>query len=116
MTKERPGLRAIRFVRLLRIGQFNRDERPADPHTAQEDLTKSTIADDRVLWMLTDNLERGRDIVDHSGAGVSHMSYDAFGNLTGGTGALLTRYLWTGRERDDATGLQYTATAGTTPR
>jgi RHS repeat-associated protein len=48
-----------------------------------------------------------RDIVDQDGAAVSHVMYDAFGNIVGGTGVLLTRYLWTGRELDTLTGLQY---------
>ena len=72
--------------------------RRSDPGPGRRDQEHQ--ADDRVLWMLTDNLGSVRDIVDNTGAGVSHMTYDAFGNITGGTCILLTRYLWTGRERE----------------
>jgi len=73
-----------------------------DQILAQEDESTGGV-----LWMLTDQLGSVRDIVNHSGEGISHISYDAFGNVVGGTGVLLTRYLWTGREFDSVTGLQY---------
>jgi RHS repeat-associated protein len=57
--------------------------------------------------MLTDLQGSVRDIVDQDGAAVSRVMYDAFGNIVGGTGVLLTRYLYTGREPDTLTGLQY---------
>jgi RHS repeat-associated protein len=60
-----------------------------------------------VLWMLTDHLGSVRDITDNEGVGIAHYSYDAFGNLTGGAEVILTRYLWTGREFEILTGLQY---------
>jgi RHS repeat-associated protein len=77
-----------------------------DQLLAQEDLGKSTSADDRTLWMLTDLLGSTRDIADNAGNGVSHISYDAFGNVPSNI-VLLTRYLWTGREFEITTGLQY---------
>jgi len=73
-----------------------------DQILAQEDESTGGV-----LWMLTDQLGSVRDIVNHNGEGVSHISYDAFGNVVGGTGVLLTRYLWTGREFEIITGLQY---------
>jgi len=77
-----------------------------DQILAQEELNGSGDSAD-VLWMLTDHLGSVRDIVNQAGEAVSHVTYDAFGNIVGGTGVLLTRYLWTGRELDTLTGLQY---------
>jgi RHS repeat-associated protein len=77
-----------------------------DQLLAQEDVNKSTSADDRTLWMLADLLGSTRDIADNAGNGVSHISYDAFGNVPSNI-VLLTRYLWTGREFEITTGLQY---------
>jgi len=77
-----------------------------DQILAQEELDGSGNSAD-VLWMLTDHLGSVRDIVNQAGEAVSHVTYDAFGNIVGGTGVLLTRYLYTGRELDTLTGLQY---------
>ncbi len=76
-------------------------------------MTKSLSADNRVLWMLADMLGSVRDIVDNAGNGISHVSYDAYGNITGGTGVLLTRYLWTGANSIRSLACNTTETAGT---
>ncbi len=78
-----------------------------DQILAQEEIDTTTGDSADVLWMLTDHLGSVRDIVNQAGEAVSHVTYDAFGNIVGGTGVLLTRYLYTGRELDTLTGLQY---------
>jgi hypothetical protein len=60
----------------------------------------------RVYWLLIDNQQTVRDIVDNAGAVIAHYQYDAFGQLLDGDTSL-TRYLYTAREFDATTGLQY---------
>jgi RHS repeat-associated protein len=67
-----------------------------------------------VLWLLPDNLGTTRDVIDNSGALVNHITYAAFGAITAivdATGQALTqsatRYLYTQREFDFATHLNY---------
>jgi RHS repeat-associated protein len=67
---------------------------------AQDDVTTG------VLWMLNDNLGTTRDVVDNTGAVVSHYKYDAFGRVTSGD-TTKTRALYTSQEYDSDTGLVY---------
>jgi RHS repeat-associated protein len=67
-----------------------------------------------VLWLLPDNLGTTRDVIDNSGAAVNHITYAAFGAITAITGAFgqalsqsATRYLYTQREFDFTTHLNY---------
>jgi hypothetical protein len=69
-------------------------------------LAEEDAATGAVLWHLTDNQGTTRDLVDNSGTVTNHFTYDSFGNLKSGS-TTATRYLYTGRERDAATGLQY---------
>ncbi|MES1213010.1 MAG: RHS repeat-associated core domain-containing protein, partial [Singulisphaera sp.] len=85
-----------------------------DQILAEEDLTQPTSAAARVLWHLLDNQGTARDLVDNSGALVEHYVYDAYGQLlsvTDQNGDLVeaprSRYLYTGRELDLDTGLEY---------
>jgi len=55
-------------------------------------------------YFLTDHLGSTNALVNSSGAITSQTAYDAFGNQTA---TLNTRYGYTGRERDDSTGLMY---------
>ncbi len=77
-----------------------------DQILAQEDATESISSADRVAWPLVDHLGTVRDLVENDGTLDEHYEYDAFGNVTSGD-TTLTRYLYTGRELDTATGLQY---------
>ncbi len=77
-----------------------------DQILAQENLSEDLEDADRVYWMLTDNQGTVRDIVNHDGALVEHYKYSAYGKLLDGDTSL-TRYLYTGRELDATTGLQY---------
>ena len=77
-----------------------------DQVLAVEDVTAPVGDAARVLWYLTDQQGTTRDLVNHAGVAVAHYNYDAFGNVLAGDTSL-TRYLYTGREFDAATGLQY---------
>ena len=73
-----------------------------DQILAQED------ANGKVLWDLTDHLGSVSDLVDNSGAVQNHIIYDSFGNvLSQSNPDASSRYLFTGREFDRETGLQF---------
>ncbi len=55
-------------------------------------------------YFLADHLGSTNALIDSTGAVTSSASYDSFGNQIG---SLATRYGFTGRERDDVTGLMY---------
>ena len=78
-----------------------------DQVLAQENVSDPSVAG--VLWMLADNQGTVRDLVDGATGGfVAHNTYDAFGTPVGSAMINnLTRYLYTGREFDAATGLDY---------
>ena len=57
-----------------------------------------------VHYYQVDHLGSTRALTDASGNVVERVSYDSFGN---GTGSVRTRYGYTGRERDELTGLYY---------
>ncbi len=79
-----------------------------DQVLAQENVTLSTANKDRVYWLLSDNLGSTRDLVANDGTLVAggHFRYSAFGTVLDGD-FHATRYLYTGREYDAATELQY---------
>ncbi len=77
-----------------------------DELLAQEDVTKNVTAADRVLWPIVDHLGMVRDLVKQDGTVATHFVYDAFGGIVSGDTSL-TRYLFTSREFDVDTGLQY---------
>ena len=77
-----------------------------DELLAQEDVTKTISATDRVLWPIVDHLGTVRDLVNGGAAVAEHFEYDAFGRIVSGDTSL-TRYLFTSREFDADTGLQY---------
>ncbi len=66
-----------------------------------------------LLWALADNLGTIRDVIKHdaaSGAVVvaNHLTYDSFGKVTSETSPSVDfDYGFTGRERDESTGLVY---------
>src|ERR1044071_5450450 len=55
-------------------------------------------------YFLTDHLGSTAALTDAGGAGVERQSYEPFGYSPGSS---LTRYGYTGRELDEATGLMY---------
>jgi len=71
------------------------------------------LAEERVggdtLWLLQESV-RGNvvDVLDDNGALKNHLTYDAFGNITGQTDPAYTpRFTYAGREWDAAAGLYY---------
>ena len=61
-----------------------------------------------VNWALVDNLGTVRDVIDSNDVVLNHISYDSFGNVTSETNPSVDfRYGYTGRERDEETGLDY---------
>ncbi len=77
-----------------------------DQILAQEDLSKTLGDANRTLWPLVDNLGTVRDLAKQDGTIAAHYKYDSYGNVTSGDTSQ-TRYLFTGREFDTATDLQY---------
>ncbi|MBX3414200.1 MAG: HNH endonuclease [Pirellulales bacterium] len=83
-----------------------------DQILAQEDLSKSISAADRVLWHLSDSQGTVRDLVDNTGDLVEHYRYDAFGELIeirdGANNVVTTQpktnLLYNGMWRDPETG------------
>jgi RHS repeat-associated protein len=73
---------------------------------AQEDVTLSTSDPNRTLWFLTDDLGTVRDLMRGDGTIAAHYKFEAFGKPTSGDTSK-TRFLFTSREFDPATGLQY---------
>ena len=59
-------------------------------------------------WLLADNLGTIRDVVDNNGNVLNHIVYDSFGNIIDQSNPnFATRFGFTGREFDLATGLHY---------
>lgn len=77
-----------------------------DQILAQEDVSEPTSSADRVLWHLGDHLATVRDFAKNDGTLGEHYTYDSYGNIVSGDTSV-TRYLFTSREYDPATGLQY---------
>jgi RHS repeat-associated protein len=73
---------------------------------AQEDLSKTLGDAARNLWPLVDHLGTVRDLAKQDGTIATHYTYDSFGNVKSGDTSQ-TRYLFTSREFDTATKLQY---------
>jgi RHS repeat-associated protein len=61
-----------------------------------------------VNWALVDNLGSVRDIIDSEGVLLNHVTYDSFGQVTSELNPDVDfRFGYTGRERDEETGLYY---------
>ncbi|MHB8974460.1 MAG: RHS repeat-associated core domain-containing protein [Pirellulaceae bacterium] len=73
---------------------------------AQEDLSKTLGDATRILWPLVDHLGTVRDLAKQDGTIAEHFKYDSYGRVTTGDTSK-TRYLFTSREFDTATKLQY---------
>ncbi|CAK9082491.1 Putative deoxyribonuclease RhsC (DNase RhsC) (Toxin RhsC), partial [Durusdinium trenchii] len=73
-------------------------------------LAQENVGASETYWHLGDHLQTTRDIVRYDEAtsqtvAVEHLDYDAFGNVL--TASTITRYMFTAREFDADTGLQY---------
>jgi RHS repeat-associated protein len=61
-----------------------------------------------VNWALTDNQGTVRHVIDSQGQVLNHIVYDSYGQVTSETNPNVDfRYGYTGRERDEETGLNY---------
>jgi RHS repeat-associated protein len=78
-----------------------------DQILADEEVTSLTQAG-TMRWPLADNLGTVRDIVDSSASVLNHLKYDAYGKVTSESNAAVDfLFAFTGRERDEETGLQF---------
>jgi len=81
-----------------------------DQVLAQEDAPTSAT-----LWLLQDNLETVRNVVDNAGSVINDIEYDPYGNITsvtnpsagGAATSLATDITYTGQLYDPDTGLYY---------
>lgn len=69
-----------------------------------DEKLRQTNAANGALYFIQDHLDSTIALTDSSGNVAERMHYDAFGETTGSS---LTRYGYTGRERDGLTGLTY---------
>jgi len=69
-----------------------------------DEKLRQTNAASGALYFIQDHLDSTIALTDASGNVAERMSYDAFGETSGSS---LTRYAFTGRERDPLTGLTY---------
>ena len=73
-----------------------------------DSVTARISASGTVAWYLTDRLGSVRVLTDATGDVIDRITYDGFGNIIAETNPSASdRYLWTGREFDRVTGLQY---------
>jgi RHS repeat-associated protein len=77
-----------------------------DQVLAQDRLTHNAGDPNRVYWFVQDNLNSTRDLIDNAGNRDQHYAYDGFGNVVSGAWGF-TRYMYTGREADLYSVLQY---------
>lgn len=65
-------------------------------------------SDGEVSWALADHQGSVRDVIDSQGTVLNHITYDSYGQVTSETNPELDfRFGYTGRERDEETGLYY---------
>ena len=70
-------------------------------------LAEETAAGE-VRWALSDHQGSVRDLIDSDGAVLNHIVYDSYGQVTSETNPDVDfRFGYTGRERDEETGLYY---------
>jgi len=73
-----------------------------------DSVTARITASGTVAWYLADRQGSVRVLVDSTGAVIDRINFDGFGNIISESNAAESdRYLYTGREFDRATGLQY---------
>src|SRR5262249_6364124 len=78
-----------------------------DQVLAQEDTSVSINSSGRVLWLLADDQGTTWAIARNNGAMQGTYNYDSYGMPLPGNDMTKKRYLYTGREYDNDTKLQY---------
>ena len=98
-----------------------REHRYLDGAAVDQVLAQENIGDDTanaVLWLLQDNLQSVRDVVNNAGQTINSIEYGPYGNILSITdpsngnavlSAAATRFLFTGQEWDANLGLYYYA-------
>jgi RHS repeat-associated protein len=75
---------------------------------AVDQILADEDSSNNILCPLTDNLGTVRDLVNDSGTVQNHLKYDSFGKVTAESNAAIDHlFAYTGRERDEETGLQF---------
>ena len=73
-----------------------------------DSVTARITASGTAAWYLVDRLGSAGVIADSTGAAIDRITYDGYGNIIAETNPSASdRYLFTGREFDRVTGLQY---------
>jgi len=72
-----------------------------------EGLPLEQITGPTVLWLHHDQLGSTRLVTDSNGASQATYSFDAFGNLTSGTGTITMPFGFAGQYRDSESNLYY---------
>src|SRR5262245_60910467 len=72
-----------------------------------DQLLRQTNTGSGSLYFLHDHLNSAIGLTTQTGSVAERLKYDAYGSYDLGAGSLLTRFDYTGRERDVVTGLMY---------
>lgn len=94
-------------IALVFDGEGNQLSRYLHGPQVDQVLAEETAAGD-VRWALSDHQSSVRDLVDSEGTVLNHLTYDSYGQVTNETNPEVDfRFGYTGRERDEETGLYY---------
>lgn len=94
-------------IALVFYGEGNQLSRYLHGPQIDQVLAEETAAGE-VRWALSDHQGSVRDVVDSQGNVLNHITYDSYGQVTSETNPELDfRFGYTGRERDEETGLYY---------
>ena len=94
-------------IALVFDGQGNQLSRYLHGPQIDQVLAEET-AEGEVRWALTDHQGSVRDVIDDAGNVLNHLTYDSYGQITSETNPEVDfRFGYTGRERDEETGLYY---------
>jgi RHS repeat-associated protein len=77
-------------------------------HGPQIDQILAAETNDQTQWALSDHQGSIRDVITNDGTVLNHITYDSYGNVTSETNPTFDfRFGYTGRERDEETGMHY---------
>ncbi|WP_370623551.1 peroxidase family protein [cf. Phormidesmis sp. LEGE 11477] len=94
-------------IALVFDGEGNQVSRYLHGPQVDQVLAEETVAGE-VRWALSDHQGSVRDLIDSDGAVLNHIVYDSYGQVTSETNPDIDfRFGYTGRERDEETGLYY---------
>ena len=94
-------------IALVFDGEGNQLSRYLNGPQIDQVLAEET-ADGEVRWALSDHQGSVRDVVDSQGNVLNHLTYNSYGQVTSETNPDVDfRFGYTGRERDEETGLYY---------